>query len=150
MRRWTTRHWLWAATGAVVVAVVTGAVTVLIPNQVFTRMVQAPWWAYPVWIASALLSGLLIATYVADTSSAEQRRRGSGGIAGAVLSVLAVGCPACNKLVVLALGANGALTWFAPVQPVLAIAALALLVLALWKRLRAPMSCPAPAATRRR
>nr|WP_200071439.1 hypothetical protein [Saccharopolyspora sp. HNM0986] len=91
MRSWTTRHWLWAAAAAVVTAVVTGTTPVLIPNPVFTRMVEAPWWTYPVWIASAVLSGLLIATYAADRSSAEHRQSERRSITGAVLSFLAVG-----------------------------------------------------------
>lgn len=109
---------------------------------------EAPWWAYPVWIASAVLSGLLIATYAADGSRAEQRRSERRSITGAVLSFLAVGCPTCNKLVVFALGTNGALTWFGPVQPVLAVGSLSLLGLALRARLRANRSCPSPAAAR--
>ncbi|MHB1163995.1 MAG: hypothetical protein ACYC3K_02020 [Candidatus Nanopelagicales bacterium] len=35
---------------------------------------------------------------------------------------LAVGCPACNKPVPVALGASGAMAWFAPFQPVLVVA----------------------------
>lgn len=148
VRNWTTRHWLWAAVGFAVVAVITGAVSDLIPTPVFTRMVEAPWWAYPAWIASAALSGLLIATYAAD-QAAKRRQSERRSITGAVLSFLAVGCPTCNKLVVHALGTNGALTWFGPVQPVLAIGSLALLGFALRARLRTPTSCPVPAATGR-
>lgn len=143
MRNWTARHWSWATTGAVAVAAVTGTVTALIPNPIFTRMVDAPWWAYPTWIASAVLSGLLIATYTRPTPGHRQSERRS--IAGAALSFLAVGCPTCNKLVILALGTNGALTWFGPAQPVLAIGSLALLGYALRARLRLATSCPATA-----
>jgi hypothetical protein len=48
-----------------------------------------------------------------------------------------VGCPVCNKLVVLLLGAGGALSYFAPLQPVLGMVSLALLAYALCTRLRA-------------
>ena len=34
-----------------------------------------------------------------------------------LLAFLAVGCPLCNKVVVLLLGASGALTYFEPIQP---------------------------------
>lgn len=145
MRSWTTRRWLWAATAAVV----TGTVTVLIPNPVFTRMAEAPWLAYPVWIASAVLSGLLIATYAADRPSAEHRQSRRRGITGAVLSFLAVGCPTCNKLVVLALGTNGTRTWFGPMQPVPAVGSLARFGFAPRARLRVPTNCPAAAAAGR-
>ena len=50
---------------------------------------------------------------------------------GGLVSFFAVGCPVCNKLVLLALGASGAVSWFAPVQPVLAVASVALMAWAL-------------------
>ena len=43
----------------------------------------------------------------------------------------AVGCPVCNKLVLLALGASGAVSWFAPIQPFLAIASVVLMAVAM-------------------
>ncbi|MYS66003.1 hypothetical protein GTW66_18745 [Streptomyces sp. SID5473] len=61
-----------------------------------------------------------------------------------MLSVLAVGCPVCNKLVVLALGMSGAMSYWAPAQPVLAIASVALLAHALAGRLRTADACPVP------
>ena len=70
------------------------------------------------------------------------------GLAAGVLTFFAVGCPVCNKIALLALGYSGAITWFAPVQPYLALAALALTGVALLWRLRGPVACPgaAPAA----
>ena len=47
---------------------------------------------------------------------------------GGALTYLAVGCPTCNHIVMLAVGTTGALAWFAPLQPVLA--ALGIVVLA--------------------
>jgi len=64
-----------------------------------------------------------------------------GGIAG-LLSFFAVGCPVCNKLVIVALGTTGALQWFEPVQPVLAVASIVLLGWALRSRLRSASACP--------
>ena len=57
------------------------------------------------------------------------------------MSFFAVGCPICNKLVVGLIGVSGALSFFAPVQPYLAVGGLALLVLSLVLRLRALESC---------
>jgi hypothetical protein len=53
-----------------------------------------------------------------------------------------VGCPVCNKLVLLALGSAGAMTWFEPVQPLLQLAAVGVLVWALDVRLRGERACP--------
>ncbi|MGW1680280.1 hypothetical protein [Saccharopolyspora sp. NPDC002376] len=148
MRDWAARHWLVAALVTVGIALVTGAVTGLIPNPLFTRMIEAPWWSYPVWIVSAGLSGLLAASYLApgEQLAAERIRTQRRTVVGAVLSFLAVGCPTCNKLVVLALGTSGAVTWFGPLQPVLAVGSLVLLGFALRARLRSARGCRLPAA----
>jgi hypothetical protein len=71
-----------------------------------------------------------------------------GDLAGGLLTYFAVGCPVCNKLVLLALGSAGAMTWFEPFQPVLQVAAVVLLLWALRSRLRGELSCPAPAPER--
>ena len=63
------------------------------------------------------------------------------GSLGGLLSFFAVGCPICNKVVVIALGTSGALTWFAPVQPYLGVFALGLLAWALRVRLRGEVAC---------
>ncbi len=63
-------------------------------------------------------------------------------MAGGMLAWFAVGCPVCNKLALLALGYSGAITWFAPVQPFLALGALVLTSVALVWRLRGQVACP--------
>lgn len=62
---------------------------------------------------------------------------------GAFTTFFAVGCPVCNKLVLLALGYSGALQYFAPMQPFLAGLAVILLAWALVVRVRREHSCPA-------
>jgi hypothetical protein len=52
------------------------------------------------------------------------------------------GLPVCNKLVVLAVGASGALSYWAPVQSFLALASGGLLVFAVRQRLRGMKRCP--------
>lgn len=125
-------------------ALVVGVPTGIIETSWYSRMTPVLWWNYPVWIASSLLAGALVATYVRvpDGVKADQQSKSFGG---GVLSFFAVGCPICNKLVVLALGVNGAMTWFAPIQPVIAAASLGLLAYALRTRLLAYRSCPIPA-----
>ncbi|MFI6943839.1 hypothetical protein ACIBI4_31640 [Streptomyces sp. NPDC050418] len=141
---WTPRRWATALAAAVPSALLLGLPTDLIPNPVFGREIPPTWWSYPVFALSALLAGLLIATYVRTGRPRERATR--LGSAGAVLSFLAVGCPVCNKLVLLALGTSGALTIWAPLQPALAVASLALLTVATVRRLAGEIACPAPAA----
>lgn len=158
LRQWSGRQVLVAALAAVAVAVTIGVPTVLIPNPVFGREVPVEAWSYPVWLVTSALAGLLVATYVrprgatagaADPAGEEPAEGASrAGMAGGILTWFAVGCPVCNKIVLLALGYTGALTWFAPVQPVLAAAGLALTAGALLLRLRGQVACPLPAAGR--
>jgi hypothetical protein len=72
---------------------------------------------------------------------AAELRPGRPAAAGGLLAILAVGCPVCNKPVLLLAGTSGALGWFAALQPVLAALAIALLVAALVARLRAESRC---------
>ena len=149
LRSWTVRQRLAAAGFGVAFALLIGIPTVLIPNPVFGRQVPVLLWNYPVWIASSILAGMLAATYVRaargiaearaidDTGDAPSRL----GMVGGVLAWFAVGCPVCNKLALLALGYSGAITWFAPVQPLLAAAALVTTAAALLMRLRGQTLC---------
>ena len=151
LRTWTWRHVVVASLATIGIAVVVGVVTVLIPNPVFGRDIAPVWWNYPVWIATSLLAGMLMATYV-RTEGAEpdegegppDRRSSRMGPAGGMLAWFAVGCPVCNKLALVALGYSGAITYFAPLQPILAVAALALTAVALIIRLRNQALCPVP------
>lgn len=139
MRHWSLLRWATAALGMVGSALVIGVPTGIIGTPWYTRMTPVLWWNYPVWAVTAVVSGLILATYVrTDTHSARPSRVGMGGN---VLSALAVGCPVCNKLVVLAVGASGALTLWAPLQPVLGVASVGLLGWALWRRLRGERAC---------
>lgn len=161
------RQWLVAFASAVAVALVIGYATVLIPNPIFARDIEPVWWNYPVWLLTSALSGLLVATYITpslarvepvetslatsrvepvETSPADTDARRSSrlGLAGGFLAWFAVGCPVCNKLALLALGYSGAITWFAPIQPFLAIGALALTGVALVVRLRGLVACAVP------
>lgn len=129
-----------AASMGVAFAMILGIPTGIISTGWYTRMTPVLWWDYPTWVASSALAGALVATYVGP-GSASVTSRSRGGVIGALLSLFAVGCPVCNKLVVFALGVTGALTWFAPVQPLLGIFSVLLLAAALRRRLRSLQSC---------
>lgn len=126
---------------ALVVALVIGIPTGIIETPFYTRMTPVLWWNYPVWATSAALTGALAATYVRQPAATAQETQGAKTFLGNMLALIAVGCPICNKLVVMALGVSGALTWFAPAQPFLAAGSLALLGYALRQRLRRARAC---------
>jgi len=141
LREWPVRRWLAAGVGALVCGLVLGIPTDVIPNPLAHRVLPVTWWSYPTLALTALLGGLLIATYVRAPEQPAATRATSGGI----LSFLAIGCPVCNKLVVLAIGTTGALSLWAPVQPVLAAASIVLLGWALVTRLTNARTCAIPA-----
>ena len=107
--------------------------TGIIQTDFYHRMTPVLWWNYPVWVMSSILSGALVATYVRDPDVVIPPTQRGSTFAGNVLSLFAVGCPICNKLVVIAIGVSGALNWFAPIQPILALASLTLLAYAFWR-----------------
>lgn len=148
LQMWTARRW-WVALGSgVVVAVIVALPTAVIPNPVFGRAIEVTWWSYPTVIITGILGGLLIATYVKEPSDPSDEPADEevdtamkiGGVGG-FIAFFAVGCPVCNKLVLIALGSSGAISWFAPIQPILAFASIALMAWALRLRLRGSISC---------
>lgn len=145
LRTWPMRRWAIAAIAAVATVVIVAVPTDLIDTPLFTRDVPVTWWAWPVLIANSVLAGMVGATYVARKDTA-RRSGGTWGIAGGLVTFFAVGCPVCNKLVLLALGYAGALQFFEPLQPYLAGSAIALLAVALVLRIRRERTCPLPSA----
>jgi hypothetical protein len=139
MDRW---YWVRAAFIAAASAVVIAVPTRLIPNGFFTRMTPTRPQDYAFLFVSSALVGL---TFAARPSTGGAER---SALTGGVGTYLAVGCPICNKVVVALLGASGAMSYFAPIQPILGVGAVALLFVALRRRLRAvnAESCPVPAS----
>ncbi len=143
LRLFGLRGWLVAAVGAVAALILIGIPTAIIDSPFFVRMIPTRTQDYAIWVATAVLAGLIVGTFARPTQVGDEGKALSGGF----LSYLAVGCPICNKLAVLLLGTSGALTIFAPAQLFIGLASLALLG---WTfRLRA-RSIAGPCSVRRR
>lgn len=128
-------------------ALLIGIPTVLIPNHFFVRMLPSSPQDYVIWILSVLLLGpvLALATLYPPESTKDQEKSAGGkqAMLGTFLSFFSVGCPICNKLVVLLLGLSGAMTFFNPLRPFLGIASIVLLAVTLFLRIRVLRSgCP--------
>lgn len=141
---WEPKRWLAAGGLAFLVFWAIALPTALVPNPIFGRSIEPTWWSYPVTVVTALLAGMVLASYLnfgtrseAATGPASDRRLTVGGL----LAFFAVGCPVCNKAVLIALGSTGAMQWFAPVQPLLAVAGIGFLGWALLTRLRGSVIC---------
>ncbi|MBO1287029.1 hypothetical protein ACH4MU_10410 [Streptomyces albidoflavus] len=136
---WRARQWAVAALGALATALVVGVSTDVVPTPLFSRAVPVQWWNYPALSVTAVLAGLTLSTYVRQPQRGERSTAGDGsrtGAVGGLLTFFAVGCPVCNKLVLVLLGASGAMSYWAPLQPLLAEAAL--------RRLSSRAGCPVP------
>lgn len=139
----------WAVAWTAVALVTFGLVSAIIPNPVFGRQVPPEPFAIWVWLASAPLMGIVGATYSAPARHADTpvarpllatpilpasaaigapERDGTAlGTIGGFGAFLAIGCPVCNKIALVLLGASGAMTVYAPIQPFIGAASLALL-----------------------
>lgn len=133
--------------GTLLALLALGVPTAIIPNPLFVRMSPTEAFSVVVWLASAPLLGVILATYVTPPRPlhAAAARDGAGvpATVGGLAAFLAVGCPICTKLVVAALGVSGALTVFAPLQPLIGTASVGLLVLTLgWRVRQLTAGCP--------
>ena len=141
---------------AVLSALAYGLVAAIIPNPVFGREIPPASFAVVVWLVSAPLMGIIGATYSSPWAPAttplvilgpdgakrgvaapvdDERATWLGGVAS-FGTFLAIGCPLCNKLALVLLGTSGALSVWAPIQPVLGAASLVLLAATVVWRLR--------------
>jgi hypothetical protein len=141
---WPAKRWVAAIAVAVATYFLIGIPTAVIANPVFGRAIGVTSWSIPVLIATSVLSGMLFATYVRMDSVITDEISAKLGSVGGFLAYLAVGCPVCNKLALIALGSTGAIQYFAPVQPYLGAAGLLLLMYALRKRLVNESQCALP------
>lgn len=134
--------WARAVPYSAVAGLAIGIPSDLIPNPLFGRPVPVGPIDYVIWAITAGLMGLIFAVRN-DPADHDDTQPAVGGL----LAFLAVGCPTCNQIVVALVGSSGALSWWAPAQPAVGLAAIALLVMALRKRLATYDidACPLPA-----
>ncbi len=145
--------WPRAVAYGVIAAVLIGIPSDLIDTPIFGRPIDARWLDWVILATTSALIGLILAIRPpsgeadSDADSAVERQ-GTTTLWGGLVSFLAVGCPVCNQAVVALVGISGALSWWAPVQPFVGLAALTLLVWTLRKRLRTyrAVACPIPAS----
>ena len=138
---WSKKRWAVAVGSTILAGLFISLPTAIIKTPIFGREIEVTPWSVPVVIVTSILSGMLFATYIKMEQSIDEDRSLKVGGAGALFSFLAVGCPVCNKLVLVALGYSGAIQYFAPVQPYLAAAGILLLAYALRKRLIGESLC---------
>lgn len=141
------RTWLRAVPIVAFAALVIAIPADLLENPIFGRPIEPRAIDYVILALTSLLIGLILA--IRPGRSADAERQETRTAVGGFVSFLAVGCPVCNQLVVALVGTSGALSWWAPVQPVVGLLAVGLLIYTLRLRLRTyrVTACAIPAAT---
>ena len=127
LKNWSKQRWLLAILSSIITGLVIALPTAIIENPIFGRHIAVTFCS--------------IATYIRNESILDEDKSLKLGTAGALFSFLAVGCPVCNKIALIALGYSGAIKYFAPVQPYLAILGVVILSYALIKRLDGEIAC---------
>lgn len=135
------RSVVYGAVAAVLIAVPSD----LIDTRFFGRPIDTKAIDYVILAVTAFLIGLIFAIRPQVNQEAVEAQERTT-VWGGFISFLAVGCPVCNQAVVALVGTSGALSWWAPVQPVVGLLAVALLVYTLRKRLNTfdLAACPVP------
>lgn len=146
LAHWPLRRWIVAAGVTLATALVIGVPSGIISTPFYHGMTPVLWWNPPIWAGTAILAGLVSATYV--RSALPTRRPGQTSGVASLVSLFAVGCPICNKIVVAVVGVSGALNLWAPVQPILEVLSVAALAASLVVRLRGERRCPVPSRMR--
>lgn len=119
--------------------------TSILPNQIFAREVPIRWWEYPVVAATVALTW----TWFMIQTPPKQPEHHGRLLTALTVTLFAVACPVCNKIVLLTIGAAGAMSTWAPIQPYLALLTLLALALALLLRVRsARLGASAPLKSR--
>lgn len=93
--------------------IVLGAVSDLIPNPVFLRMVPRTALDYLFLTLTSVLAGV----YIWQRTSLKKESADYAATGGALGGFLAFGCPICNKVLLLLLGATTTMTVFNPLRP---------------------------------
>jgi hypothetical protein len=107
-----------------------GTITAVWRNPFFARMTPIEGWELPSLFALAGLAGVFMAIRQPACST---KKAGIGSVA----SFLGIACPTCNKILMLVFGGEVLMRWFDPIRPVVTIAGLILLSLAVfgeWRR----------------
>jgi hypothetical protein len=138
---WPKKRWAVMVMTSLITALLIGIPTAIIPTPIFGRVVAVTSWSVPVLIVTSILTGLLFASYVKTEETNQEERSLKVGSFGGFLSFLAVGCPVCNKVALIALGSSGAIRIFAPMQPYFALVGIALLFYAVRKRILSESMC---------
>jgi hypothetical protein len=135
-----TKSMLTALASALVVLLIFGIPTALIPIGVYIRMIEVTILDYLFLLASSALVG----TYVGFWSYSRwkgSQGTGAAALGGGAASFFAVSCPVCNVLLVSLIGTTSIMVFLEPLRPILGLVGLIMLGLAVYYKYREFKGC---------
>ena len=111
---------------AALVFVSFGTITALWNNPFFMRMEPVQGFEVPALAVLAALTGLYVMIRRAACST-------TGATGAGVLGFFGVACPTCNKILLLLLGGEAALTYIEPIRGYIMLASIALMAWLTWR-----------------
>lgn len=139
-RWWSPGQWRLAAAVSVFTFLIIGEIGETLPPESAGRVYPVEWWNWATLVASAMLIGLIAATFAVPGGRRGLAGAGSGS-AGTVAAIV-MACPVCSPLAIPLLGTGGLMAFLVPDRGWLALASVVLLGLTLLLRLRAGTTCP--------
>ena len=109
-----------------------GIVTGLVPTPLYTRMVPRTGLDY---LFLTLTAGLL-GVYTLQRTAERRRGDDTTATAGALLGVLAFGCPICNAFLLALFSSSALMTYLDPLRPLLGVVSVVLFAGLLYARSR--------------
>ena len=148
-RWWSPCQWAVAVGVFAVTFLLLGEVGQTLPPNSADRTYPVEWWNWVTLPVSAILMGMIAATFVMQGGSRALAGASTGG-AGTVAAIV-MACPVCSPLAIPLLGTSGLLAFLVPERGLIALVSVAMLALTLLLRLRASTTCavnltPAPVA----
>jgi len=118
---------------SILLFIIFGIVTVLIPNRYFIRMTSVTALDYAFLLLTSVLTGFYISLHSFQKKHNDLAcdAAAAGGWLGGFLGF---GCPICNKILVLVLGVAGVLTFIEPYRPLIGLTGVIFMGLALYSK----------------
>lgn len=110
-----------AAGTTLLLYIIFGAVTAIIPNRFFTRMTSVGWLEHASLITTSSLLGIYIGLIYYGKAAKKDKVCNATATTGGVFGFLTFGCSICNKILVFFLGIAGVFTYFEPIRPFLGV-----------------------------
>lgn len=137
-RWWSAGQWRLAAAVSVFAFLIIGEIGETLPPESVGRVYPVEWWNWTTLVASAVLLGLIAATFAVPGGRV---LTGAGSGSAGTVAAIVMACPVCSPLAIPLLGTGGLLAFLVPARGWLALASVVLLALTLLLRLRASTTC---------